>query len=350
VPKDANLKINGGGKVPARAKIDLKTFFRDKTLSVAFNLAGLAAVSLFTGFTAGPPEGGTVAGTWLFALIAYLAVDFALLHRRAAAIGRTVEGTSDKFLLSVTAPEPRRSEDRLYYELMLIAGKSAVERVTAAENEKSEYYDYLTVWAHEIKTPIAAAELIALNNAGEAFEEIAAQLRRIDGFVEQILFAARAGNAEKDLLIRKTDLKSVVGACLQENKRFFIDAGARIETDADGAVLTDGKWLAFALKQILVNSVKYAKPGGAEIKVTASPLPGGHIRLAVRDHGIGILESELPRIFEKGFTGTNGRRNTKSTGLGLFLVKKLCEAMDIAVSAESKEGEYTEIALVLVKA
>lgn len=325
----------------------LKTFLWDKTLALAFNITGIIAVSVFIGLTSGLAEAAAIATAWLLALITYLAVSYYLLKKRIENIKKTARKAEDKFLLSEIAPEPRRSEDRLYYELMIMQGKAAVDRVTEAEKEKAEYYDYIQEWAHEIKTPIAAAALICGNNEGEAFREISKQIEKINNCAEQVLYEARSNNTERDLLIRETDLYAVVNECIKENKQLFIASSIKIDAALSGAVYTDEKWLGFVLKQILINSAQYAKSGNAAVKISAEILPDGKKKLSVWDNGIGILKSELPRVFDKGFTGSNGRRNKKSTGLGLYLCKKLCGVLCIDISAESEAGAYTRISLVI---
>lgn len=327
--------------------MSLKTFLWDKTLAIVFNITGAIAVSVFTGMTEGTAEAAVIAAAWIFTLILYCAVSYFLLRRRIVKIQKTAYGTEDKFLLSEIAPKPQKSEDSLYYELMILQGRAAIDKVTRAEKEKSEYRDYLQQWVHEIKTPIAAAGLICSNNKGEAFQEILGQLGKINNYAEQVLYETKSNNIEKDLFIKETDVASVVNGCIKENKQLFIDSGIKITVAGEGTVFTDEKWLGFILKQILYNCVQYRRSENARIEISAGVLSGDKLVLSVRDNGIGILESELPRIFEKGFTGSNGRRNKKSTGLGLYLCKKLCRALDIDISAESGAGEYTKISLSL---
>lgn len=324
----------------------LKAFLWDNLLAIVFNIAGIIAAAVFTGLSASAAIAAIIASAWTAAMVLYFGISYILLRRRIVKIKKAADETADKFLLSEVVESPHGSSDSLYYELMVMQGRAAIGRVACAEREKAEYYDFLQNWVHEIKTPIAAITLICSNNKGEAFKQIARQAVKINNYAEQVLHAARTGNAEKDMLIRKTELSAVIGDCLKENKQLFIDSGVRVDVSASGAVYTDEKWLGFMLKQILFNCLQYARPKGAEIKITTAELSGGKLELSIRDNGIGILESELPRIFEKGFTGSNGRRNKRATGFGLYLCKSMADAMHINLSAESVYGQYTRISLI----
>lgn len=326
--------------------MSLKSYLWDKTLSIVFNIAGLFGVTLFVGLTANVEAALLIAAGWVLFASLYYTVGYLLLKKRIAQVAQTAAETEDKFLLCEVIPEPQRSEDRLYYELMTLQGSAAIARVTQAEKEKAAYYDYIQEWVHEVKIPITAISLICADRAVDDFREIARQVARINDYTEQVLYEAKSNNTEKDLLIRETDLASVVGECIRDNKRYFIDAGVSIETDVGGTVYTDGKWLGFVLKQILQNASQYAKGENAQVRIRAAVLPGDRLELSVWDNGVGIAASDLPRIFDKGFTGSNGRRNRRSTGLGLYLCKKLCDALDIKLAADSVCSQFTRLSLV----
>ena len=182
------------------------------------------------------------------------------------------------------------------------------------------------------------------NEKNDFTRKILAQLERIEGHVERSLYYARSGNVENDFLIRETPLGEVVDGVIARNRQLLIQSGARIETENLGvAVYADGKWLDFILTQLLVNSAKYRS--AAPVIEIGARAEGEDTVLCVRDNGIGIAPDELPRIFEKGFTGTNGRSLGSSTGIGLYLCRKLCARLGLAIAARSRQGEFTEIAL-----
>ena len=326
--------------------MSVANFLWDKTLSIVFNAAGIIAVGVFAGVTAGAAVAAPVAVAWALFAAVYYTVSYILLKKRVTRLRKIAAETEDKFILGEVVSEPPRTEDRLYYELMVLQGRAAIERVFRAEKEKAEYYDYIQEWVHEVKIPLTAIALICGRNTGEDFRELARQAEKIGNYTEQVLYEAKSNVTEKDMLIRETELDRVVNDCIRENKRLFIDAGLAIETDVSGVVYTDEKWLGFILKQILQNCCQYRAADSAVVRIAAAVLPGEKLELSVWDNGVGILESDLPRVFDKGFTGSNGRRNKRSTGLGLYLCKKLCAALDVEISARSVRGEFTRIALV----
>jgi len=330
--------------------MNLKTFLWDKTLAIVFNIIGIIAVGVFIGIAGEVLWAIIISVVWTAALVVYLIISYVLQKSRIKLIKKQIAKIDDKYLLSALISKPFKSEDRLYYELMLIQGKAAIEKVTSAEKEKEEYYEYLESWVHDIKTPIAAIRVICDNNQGSAFREIYRQLQKVHNLAEQLLFEAKSNAIEKDLLIKKTQVSEVINECIKENKQLFIDSDIRITTDIEGIVLTDKKWLYFILKQILINCVQYKRKDNAEIKIQTKIVDNEKVELSIWDNGIGITLSDLPRIFEKGFTGSNGRTNRKSTGFGLYLCKKLCDALSMPIFAVSKAGEYTSISLLLILA
>ena len=167
------------------------------------------------------------------------------------------------------------------------------------------------------------------------------QLNRIDNFLEQILYYVRSEYAEKDFIIKYTDLNKVIGNVALKNKDLILENNIKLEADIkENMVLTDGKWLEFIINQVLNNSIKYKRENGASIKIY-SEKSGNITRLNIEDNGIGIDDCDLSRVFEKSFTGKNGRYIGKSTGMGLYIVKKLCDRLGHTVDIQSKKGEYT---------
>ena len=171
------------------------------------------------------------------------------------------------------------------------------------------------------------------------------QVNRIENLVEQVLFYARSETLEKDYFIKKTLLQDVVNDVVKKNKDAFILGKILIDvSEVSGEVLTDQKWLIFILNQILSNSIKYRKDDYAQIKMK-SIISSHQVVLKIWDNGIGIRSSEIERVFDKSFTGSNGRMISASTGMGLFIVKNLIQKLGHQISIESKEGEYTEVSI-----
>ena len=208
--------------------------------------------------------------------------------------------------------------------------------------------DYVTLWLHEIKTPIAAVSLICDNYPTTETARIKRELVKMSDYADQALYCARAKNPNVDYLLRKMTLLETVNALLRERAEALLDAGARITREGlDVTVYSDPKWLRFILKQILDNAVQYAD-GAPSIDFVALE-EGNHVLLTVRDHGIGIPAEDLPRVFERGYTGKRGREFSRATGMGLYLVRELATKLGLEIAVESAVGEGSAFTLKIPK-
>lgn len=250
-----------------------------------------------------------------------------------------MEELSPKYLIAEMLEEPSFFEGKVLCQVVREAGKSMNDHIALYKNASDEYREYIEAWVHEVKTPIASARLLALNHPGPVMESMDEEISKINGFVEQALYYSKSNCLEKDYVISKVNLEEPVKKALKQHAKALIGAGIAVELrDLAENVYADEKWLVFMLGQILANAEKY---GAKKIRCFADASPGG-VLLHIWDNGRGIPEKDLPRIFEKGFTGENGRQ-MKSTGLGLYLCRKLCEKQGLNISAKSKEREYSEI-------
>ena len=254
-----------------------------------------------------------------------------------------LERLDQKYLLPEMLEEPDFAEGRAVCEVLRETDKSMCERIAEYRRENADFREYIELWVHEIKLPLAGLRLMC-HNDGQA--KYASQLRRVDDCVENVLYYARSGSAEKDYLIKPVSLSRVFADIAVRSREELLERGISLRTENLGvSVLTDGKWLGFMLGQLMGNSMKY---GAKEIAVTAEDFPDRTV-LRFRDDGIGIPESDLPYIFEKSFTGENGRAHGRATGMGLYLVKKLCGKLGHSVTANSEKGKYTEIVITFGK-
>ena len=224
-----------------------------------------------------------------------------------------------------------------------------IETVSDAQAAGREYREYVESWVHEIKTPITAASLICRNMGGENKDKLLRELGQIEAHVERALFYARAESPEKDCLIRQCSLHQIVSDAIKNHQTLLIGQGVRIETEGFGSreseypVYTDAKWASFIIGQILQNAARYH---GEEpvISLTAITL-GKQVQLSIKDNGIGIPAHELPRVFDRGFTGKNGRARGGSTGMGLYLCRRLTAFLQMDLKITSTEGTGTEVSL-----
>ena len=190
--------------------------------------------------------------------------------------------------------------------------------------------------------------MVIENNKNEVTKSIGEELEKIENYIEQALFYARSNTVEKDYYIKKTRLQEIVNDSIKKNKNLLIPEKTILNLhDLDYEVNTDSKWVSFIINQILQNSVKYKKQNhNLELEMSAKQ-GKQNIILTLKDNGIGIKKGEITRVFEKGFTGTNGRlSNKKSTGIGLYLCKKLCDKLGTAIELNSIYNEGTEVRIV----
>jgi len=256
-----------------------------------------------------------------------------------------LEGLDQKYLITEIMEKPLLYEESLYFELMRCCMKSMIEDVSKEKKGNLEYREYIEHWVHEIKIPITGIKLICENDKSENHKRIMSQLELIESVVEKVLYFARMSSVEKDYIIREVDLKEVVRNVLISNKQILMYNNVMVDIESLNAVVnSDSKWIEFIIKQIISNSIKYRSDREPHI-IIESVSYNQRVLLRIKDNGIGIRESEIKRIFEKGFTGTNGRKNNNSTGMGLYLCKELCQKLGVSLEVESIRNLHTTICL-----
>lgn len=272
----------------------------------------------------------------LFALIVLCILFFFYVkaHRARKRVLQNVRYLTDEL------PKPKGIAEydlqQMIFELIHILNESETKRRT----ELKESMDYYTTWVHQIKTPISAMKMILESEDTSENRELLAELFRIEQYVEMVLTYLRLGSETSDYVFKEYDLDNIIRAAVHKYASQFVRR--RISLNYNPVhikVLTDEKWLLFIIEQILSNSIKYTQKGSVTITVTPERI------LKISDTGIGIAAEDLPRIFEKGFTGYNGRADKKSTGLGLYLCKTASERLSHKISAESAPGKGTTISL-----
>lgn len=226
-----------------------------------------------------------------------------------------------------------RRIEKLEKEKFLINGES--------EMRKREMVDFYTMWVHQIKTPIAAMNLILQDEdmaSVKQHDELEGELFKIEQYVEMVLSYLRLKSDTTDYVIKKYQLDEIVKTVVRKYAKQFIRKKIRVElNNLEKEIITDEKWLSFALEQLLSNALKYTNKGTISIYVNEDG------ELVIEDTGIGIEEFDLPRIFERGFTGYNGRSNSKSTGLGLYLCRTVLKNIGAGIRAESVRGKGTKM-------
>lgn len=216
------------------------------------------------------------------------------------------------------------------------------ERVSRkrAASDYSDRVEYYTVWAHQIKTPIAAMRLNLQSEDSDLARKLEGDLNRIESYVEMAMTFLRLDSDSTDYVIREHALDDIIRPAIRRFSREFILKKLTMDFRPTGyTVLTDEKWLAFVIEQILSNAVKYTAAGGVRVFVNAPGI------LCIEDTGIGISPEDLPRIFENGYTGFNGREDKRASGVGLYLCRRVCDNLGHGITAESEPGKGTRFLL-----
>ncbi len=282
--------------------------------------------------------------SWAVILGICLVVNFLGIKKRQSAILRLLDGMDQKYLISEVIDKPITQWEKIYFTLLKEGTKSMLEEVGKSRDGQNSYKEYIEKWIHEIKTPITAISLICANHETEETKRISQELQRIYYLVEQTLYYARSETVEQDYFIKQIRLFDVIQSVILQQKASLIENGFSVQVEeTEDTVWTDEKWLGYILNQIITNAIKYRKDASPSLNIYSSQSSEG-IYLSIKDNGIGITEYDLPRIFEKGFTGSD-RKNKQATGIGLYLCRKLCHKLGLSITAKSNKNVFTEITI-----
>lgn len=263
-----------------------------------------------------------------------IAVDCVLFVRRYKLLER-LRGCPEDAVDAL--PAPGTEIEAQYQALVRLMREEQLSAEARRREKYAEMTDYYTLWAHQIKTPIAAMRLVLQGMDAPGAAELRVELKRVEQYVEMVLYYIRVDSGSSDYLIRRCKLDGILRRELREASSQFIRGRIALEyAGTDYAALTDGKWLGFVIGQVLSNALKYTPPGGR----IAIYMEDGDF-LCIRDSGIGIPPEDLPRVMESGFTGQNGRSDARATGLGLYLCRRILERLGHGIEIQSRQGEGT---------
>lgn len=275
-----------------------------------------------------------------------LYLDYKKQERYFHLLFKHLEQLDQKYLLPEVLEKGSDQLQRAYKEVLYAMESSMIAKVNLYQNISKEYKEYIELWIHEVKTPIATSKMIIENNPTPVTCNINEELHKVENYVEQALFYARSSDVEKDFTIKEMNLKHAVNNVIKRNKTDFINRNIKIELKhLDQIVYSDPKWVEFIMHQIIGNAIKYADKPDAVVSID-TVMYANQIRLMIKDNGCGILPQDLNRVFKKGFTGSNQRDNKKATGLGLYLSKKLCLRIGLDLQIESIKDKYTMLTIV----
>ncbi|WP_318509107.1 sensor histidine kinase [Bacillus sp. T3] len=234
-------------------------------------------------------------------------------------------------------PAPTNAIEHQYQELLQILLKNKHDLTVQADSKQKDLVEYFTLWTHQIKTPIAAMRLLLQSEQTVQTSELEMELFKIEQYVQFVLQYLRLENMSNDLVFKKYEVDTIIKQAIRKNTKMFIRKKIILNyTDVYCTVLTDEKWLLFVIDQILSNALKYTKKGSISIFMKNK-------RLIIEDTGIGIRAEDLPRVFDKGFTGYNGRALKQSTGIGLYLCKQILTKLSHGIAIESEVGKGTKV-------
>lgn len=261
-------------------------------------------------------------------------------------IKENMESLDKKYLISEVIEEGTFTESKLIYDVICKSNKAMNDEIGEFKRGINDYREYIELWVHEIKTPIATCKLLIENNESPLTESIGEEVCNLENYIDQALFYTRSNTLEKDYIIKEMILSSCVNKVLNNNADSLIKKRVKISLgDLEKMVYSDSKWIEFILGQIISNSIKYMNKEHKELKIYCNE-NSKYVILNIEDNGAGISEKDISRVFDKGFTGENGRKFGKSTGIGLYLCKKLCKKLGLDITLISEEGKFTRVSII----
>ena len=316
---------------------DVFQYLKAKWILWAFGLAAMALVP-FMAYLGGQDValGCYVSLILGFLLALLLFVDgrsYVARLRRMRAICAHLEA------LPEALPEPQDALDLANQAVIRALAAQLAQTSRALEAAQREDLRYYTLWVHQIQTPIAAMRLVLQNGAAQEADVLCQELFKIERYAELALQYVKLREIANDLVIERCALEGIVRACVRKYGLLFVYKGLSLElAPLDGTVVSDAKWLGFVLEQFLSNAIKYTHAGSVKIYMERGSL-------VIEDSGIGIRPEDLPRIFEKGYTGYNGRLDTRASGVGLYLARQVADALAIRIAVQSEPGRGTRVTL-----
>lgn len=268
-----------------------------------------------------------------------IVLDFAKIKRRYKILEKL--GNMPSAMID-ELPSVSNINDYGYQRIIRSLQKEISQLESDSNNRFNDMVDYYTVWAHQIKTPIASMRLTLQNEDTPLSRKLLSDLFRIEQYVEMIMAFLRLDSTSSDYVFKEHNIDTIIRQAVKKYANEFIDRKiSLVYNPINYTVVTDDKWLSFVIEQILSNALKYTRKGSIKIYMNENMM------LCIEDTGIGIAPEDLPRIFEKGYTGYNGRNDKKASGLGLYLCKRICKNLDtgITVLSEIDKGTIVRIDL-----
>ncbi|MFR1823317.1 sensor histidine kinase [Clostridium saudiense] len=321
-------------------------YFKDKVIFIIINIIVLVITSyLLFGLNVSSYAIFIICILNFLASISFFIYDCLRKSKYYSSLLKRLDELDKKYFIGDVATEEDFLEGKILFEIISQATKSMKDDISESIRNSNDYKEYIELWVHEIKTPIATCKLLIENNDNEVTESIGEEVTKVEDYIEQVLFYARSNAVEKDYLIKEINLKKSINAVIRKNANTLIEKRVKVDIrNVDKIVSCDSKWIEFILGQIVSNSIKYMDKKESVLKIYSENI-GNDVILKICDNGIGMDERSVIKAFEKGYTGENGRRFGKSTGMGLYLCKKLCEKLGLGINIKSNENEGTEVTI-----
>ncbi|MER1986676.1 MAG: HAMP domain-containing sensor histidine kinase [Solibacillus sp.] len=278
----------------------------------------------------------TVAATYAVLFVGWLTVSYLSERRKLQHVEQLVKALEEPYLLGEVLPKPTSMTEQNYFTIVQAISHDAISRVERANRQSRDYKEYVEHWIHELKTPLTAMSLMLASEPD--VRKLRRELKRADNLTDSILHYARLQTIETDKQLADVDMQALINRTVKNQMDILIASKIQVEISGNLTVYSDQKALQFIVNQFLINSAKYCP--GSKVTIHAS----AH-QLIYEDNGIGIPAHEIARIFERGYTGTNGRTLGTSTGMGLYIVAKLCEELHITLQVKSQRGRFTRFEL-----
>lgn len=325
----------------------IRQFLRDRVEFIMINVFLFIAVAIVLLLVKVNPDLLIfIATIWFGPIISYFILEFMRYKTYLGELQKIMGELDKKYLLPEMIEKPDFAEGRIIHEILSEASKDMHEQVKHHRMVQADYREYIETWVHEIKTPIASIGLIIKNDSNVTTHKIAYESKRIENYIEQVLYYSRSNNVSQDYIVKEFLLKNSVITVVKSHATDFIRKKIALDLgELQLNIYSDVKWVEFILGQVIGNAIKYSKSEEAVLKIYSTRNKHSVV-LTIEDNGVGISNKDVGRVFEKGFTGENGRSFGKSTGIGLYLCKKLCDKLGLGISLTSEEGVGTKVNMI----
>lgn len=324
----------------------LTSYFKDKILIILINLlAILLIIFLLLAFKVSIFLTLMVSFILIINSITIFFFDYFRKKNFYLNLINNLDRLDKKYLVMETIDNPSFYEGKLIKQILYETDKSMLEEIDKYKLNLEDFKDYIEMWIHEVKMPLATLMLMTHNHK-EMDNKYLFQLKGLDNYLDQILYYVRSNYLEEDFTFQTVSLDKVISRVALKNKDDLLENNIDFIVNTNSLkVVTDYKWLEFILNQVINNSIKYKRNiKNSYIKIDAF-LENDKIKLTVLDNGWGISKNDLPKVFNKSFTGSNGIYNSKSTGMGLYIAKKLCDKLGHKLEIESTINSYTLVTI-----